>query len=182
MVYKAAEIYRLRGVYWNRYYHFRVYARNLEMESARVLNALVQAGMPEPEIQLDGSIYYHGDVIRASHAALDALGWVKGIAVDSEVCITWLDLMCPYFWSESGWMNYVRLYEALPDPVGDCYITYERELDGGKLVPMASKSKRGKVVKPVDKPVDNPVDKSGTSKEQVPASRYNSGVSVKVGG
>jgi len=175
---KAKEIYRLRGVYWERYYRFRGFAKACGVDAVRVLNALVRAGMPEPEVQIDGSIYEPLDVIRAKQKALELLGVRYFADSSSEISITWFDLMSPFFWTENAWMSYVRLYEALPDSVEDHYLVYDRERDGGRLVPMSLKVKRGDVLKPVDNPVDNYVDKSRTSKVQVGTSRYKSGAFI----
>jgi len=174
-IYKAQEIYKLRVVYWTRHYNYRGYASNCGLDPLKVLNALARAKLPDPEIEVDGSIYEPLDVLRARSDALEILGlrWTI-IASSSEISITWKDLMCPYFWTEDGWQAYVRLYQALPDPVEDHYLFYDAERDGGRLVPMSSKSKRGD--SPVGSPVGKPVDKSGTSQVQVPSHRYKSPV------
>jgi hypothetical protein len=163
----SKEIYRLRGVYWARYYRYREFAKCCGVDGVRVLNALVKAGLPEPEVQVDGSIYEPLDVISAKHKALEVLGlrYSFADARDAEISITWLDLMCPFFWTENGWMSYVRLYESLPDPVEDHYLLYDAERDGGRLVPMSSKPKKG---------VDKSVGKSSVSQVQSRLSMYKS--------
>lgn len=175
-VMKVKEIYRLRGVYWARHYRFRQFSISCGVDGICVINALVKAGMPDTEVQIDGSIYAPLDVIHAGHRALEVLGMRNSFADDSEISITWLDLMCPYFWTETGWMQYVRLYEALADPVEeDYYMIYDAERDGGRFVPMSSKPSRN-----VPRPVDKSVDKSGTSQVQVGGFRYKSRVLAQV--
>lgn len=53
-------------------------------------------------------------------------------------------------------MEFVRLFQSLPEPTEDYYYLYDVESDVARLVPMSSKSKKGSV----DKSVDN----SGTTR------------------
>lgn len=155
-IYTVQKIYSLRASHWERHYELRRMADSSGLDPLRVLNALVRSNMPEPIMEIDGSLYRPQDVIRAEHATKDFLGlpW------------TFQDSMCVWYWTDGNWQAFVRLFQALPDPTEAYYLTYDAERDGGMLVPMSSKPSR--------KPVDKPVDKSGTSQVQVHASRYNS--------
>lgn len=79
---------------------------------------------------------------------------------------TQTDLLCDLYWTQQGWLEFVRLWQALPEVEEAYYHVYDPlPNDRLLLVPVSSKPKQGSV--PVDKclkTVDNPVDKSGTSK------------------
>lgn len=161
-VFKIAEITRMRAGSWAWSYKLWSFAKNSGIDPLKVLNALVAVGMPEPEMQIDGSLYRPLDVIKAEAAALDKLGY-------GFVSVEMRSSMCVWYWTEANWMSFVRQYEALPDPIPeDYYLLYDAERDGGRLVPMSSKPKRGDVPSPVDKSLSN----SSTSQVQVPRFTY----------
>lgn len=147
-IYKSKEIYSRRATAWAWAYEMRGVARTLPINVDSVLRQIALF-VPEPEMEVDGYLYTPMDVKQGQSKAVDALGlrnmmWGK-------------DLMCRWYWTETHWMEFVKLYESLPDPVEDHYLYYDRERDGGLLVPLG---------------VDKPVDKSGTSREQLARFTY----------
>lgn len=157
LIYKVSDIYRLRGDSWEWNYGLRAWANTSGLVSARVLSALAEAKMPEPEMQIDGSLYRPMDVIVAQHRALDNLS----LPSDS---VELLCSMCAWYWSDSGWNSFVRQYEGLPDVTEDYYLVHDARRDGARLFPLSYSHK----------PVDNYGNKSSTSQVQAPVFRYKS--------
>ena len=56
-------------------------------------------------------------------------------------------MMCVWYWSESGWMEYVRQFQSLPDVMEDhCYV-YDAALDAARLVPVSMLAGRGRPIR-----------------------------------
>lgn len=167
-VFKVKDIHARRGCFWAMYYDLRGQAKNMSVDVDNVLR-VISLCVPEPVIEVDGSIYEPLDVTRAQGEAVRRLRFPD--SVQSR------DLMCRFFWTEAGWMEYVRIFQSLPEPVEDYYLLYDKERDGGRLVPMSSKPTRAPVRSAgergdVPKPVDNLVGKVGESQVQVASIRY----------
>ncbi len=137
-VFKVEEIYRRRGVAWARYYEYRNMARNMGNVGwngeniARVLESQEHYG--RPTLEIDGFLLDIPMAVRWEHE--------RGLL--SRFRLSDRDMLCPWWWTEAGWMAFVREYQNLPDPQESYYLRYEpMPLDRGRLVPMSSKPKQG---------------------------------------
>lgn len=164
IIYKVKDLSLARANYWALHYQARAYATASRLDPLKILNALAAVGMPDPEMEIDGSLYEPFDVLHAQRAAVEWLGY-------GQVSIEFQKNMCAWYWTEGNWTHFVEQFNALPNLTEDYYLQYDSERDGGRLVPMSLKPKRN-----VPAPVDKPVHKSGTSQVQVPVSRYKSEV------
>lgn len=128
------DIQRRRATSWEMHYRNRTTSRQIALQMndpIHVINA-IQKHVPQPEIELDGYLYRPLDVIRGEADAAAELGFPqvsKG-------------LMCVWYWSDSGWDEFVRLYQSLPDVTEDHYWVYDAERDGAVLTPMSAKKLR----------------------------------------
>lgn len=151
---RAKEIYARRGAAWEYHYRNRETARvlcSIGWKDGEQITQTLNHHLPIPELQIDGTLLNIPLVVRREHEdrLLDLL----------RLSIYQRDLLCVWYWTESGWLEFVRQYQALPDVYEDyCYEYDPLPNDRFLLVPVS---------KPVDKslkPVDNlleSVDKSG---------------------
>lgn len=138
LIVTKAEIHRRRGDAWARYYACRGLAVGMMRAGwngeniARTLERYPDYACPE--VGIDGWLLDTPMQARREHEA-DLL---KHFRLTDRV------MLCPYFWTEKGWMEYVRMYQALPDVFEDYYFKYEpMPIDRLRLVPMSSKPKQG---------------------------------------
>jgi hypothetical protein len=168
-------IYEKRGLAWAFHYKNRETVRALcaaGWDGTQVAVELSQL-FPQPQLQIDGSLLDIPLNIRREFADTTLSRF--------RLSIFQRDLLCLWYWTESGWQEFVRQYQSLPDVYENYYYKYDPEPnDRLLLVPISSKPKQGtakKVQVPyspvdssvdssVDNPVGNPVDKSGTSSHQ----------------
>ena len=157
------EIYRRRGLCWEQHYKNRAVARELcaaGWNSVEITMALLQ-DYPKPELQIDGSMLDVPLEVRQKHE-YETLRRFRLSHVHQ-------DLLCVWYWTESGWMEFVRQYQELPDVFEAYYFKYDPEPnDRMLLVPMSSKPKQGsaKKVHVGYVVVDKSVEKAGTSRLQ----------------
>ena len=154
VIVKKDEMYRKRASAWEFHYNNRNIARGMcsyGKDGARI--SLIVKDYCIRELRMDG--------------------WFLDVPFESRRVMEWqvlnqcglshmqTDLLCHYYWTEAGWMEFVRLWQAMPEVEEDYYHRYDPlPNDRLLLVPMSSKPKRGTAPSLVDKPVD----KSGTSK------------------
>jgi hypothetical protein len=128
------EIYKRRATAWEMHYRNRTTARQIAIQmndATRVIRA-IQKHVPAPEIEFDGYLYRPLDVIKGEAAAAEEIG-----ITPLQKC-----LMCTWYWSDSGWEGFVKVFQSLPDVEEDYYWTYDAERDGAMLVPMSKKKLR----------------------------------------
>jgi hypothetical protein len=153
------EIYKLRGEAWAFHYANREAVRAIgnHYEAERIFGQLASC-YPAPEMGIDGNLLdYPIDLRREySHGSIlpDLLS----------------RLLCVWYWSESSWMDFVYLYQSLPEIYEDYYWRYQPEpFDRQVLFPVSTNGPRGRSYRvlitpspkvhlsyrPVGKPVDN---------------------------
>lgn len=162
LIVKKDDIYRKRGEAWSSHYQNRNIVKEMcayGLDGARI--SMVLQRFCVRELDIDGSFL---------SIPLD-LRQGKEDSVLSECGLTPFqrDFLCDWYWTENGWLEFVRLYQALPEVEEDFYYLYESEpVDRFRLVPMSSKPKRGDVPNVVDKLVE----KVGGTQVQVVPIRY----------
>lgn len=131
------DILRLRAMYWERHYGYRSQVRAFVAagRNGETVTNILRQSMALPSVNFDGSL---ADLNRDDRRSR--------LALVEQLEIFNLDLLCVFWWSEAGWMEYVRQYQALVDPVEDWYWTYHAPTDQMLLVPMSSKAVRGQVI------------------------------------
>lgn len=131
------EIYKRRGCAWEHYYKLRALAREMVTvgwNGEGIAHALAARNCyGTPEIQIDG--------------------WLLDIPLETRLKnerellslfrIADRELLCPWLWTEAGWMKFVRAFQSLPDVIEDYYYRYEpMPADRLVLVAMSSKPKQ----------------------------------------
>ena len=124
IIYTPQKIYENRALYWTVHYSNRGLVKAMNIDTEKVIRAIIR-NVPAHEIRIDAALYRPLDVIRGQAKAIQDLKW----SINPE-------LMCLWYWTEEYWLGFVRLYEALPDPIDAHYLYYERERDGGVLIPV----------------------------------------------
>jgi hypothetical protein len=152
IVIRKEKINEYRAVNWERHYKNRELAKQLisigSVNPLRILTILVRE-LPKPELDFDASVISFPLVDRV-HASSIAHAY----GVSDEMANVW-------YWSDSGWLTFVRAFQSLADPLEDYYLLYSVKTDVFVHMPMSSKPKQGSQ-KPVDKwckCVDKCVDK-----------------------
>lgn len=157
------EIYRRRGYSWAQHYQNRATVRALcssGWDGVQVTRALSQ-DYPTPELQIDGSLLDVPLNVRREHT--------DRLCQRFRIPIIQRDLLCVWYWTESGWQDFVRQYQSMPDIYEDYYFKYDPEPnDRFLLVSMSSKPKQGsaKKVQPSCVAVDKPVDNRGANGDE----------------
>lgn len=163
LVLPLKKIYENRGTEWQFHYENRLFVSSLCVSGwngVEVALALHHS-YPKPELMIDGSLLDVPLSVRREHEA----NFLSRFRLPRR------NLLCSWYWTESGWSEFYSMYQALPDVYEDYYYKYEPEPnDRFRLVPMSCKPKQGEKVQSsqiyVDNPVDNPMDKSGTGRRQ----------------
>ncbi len=152
------EIYLRRANNWSWHYDNRAVMREIvsSIGESRVC-ATVAHYVPEPIMLIDGDILGTIERLRGECEALRSLrlGWKLQ------------RLMCAWYTTEAGWLEFVRQFQSLEEVYEDYYLFYDAELDAVHLLPLSSKPKQGCGI-----PVDIRVEKPGTSQVQVGRFRY----------
>lgn len=133
IVVKKKDIMLRRAVNWEKYYALRQQAASIVAygrDGARVC-AMIDHRMSRPALNIDGGL---ADLATQDRVARRVL--LHELELIEE------DLVCWYLWTESAWMEYVKEFQALPDPVEDYYWTYNEETDQALLVPMSHRSRQ----------------------------------------
>ena len=137
IVVKRDEIYKRRSHAWERYYKLRELARQMTSagwDGGAIAAALKRYDEYTPELEIDG---------RLLDTPLEARRKYEHELL-SRFRLSDRELLCPWLWTEQGWMEFVRQFNALPEPAEDYYLRYEpMPLDRLRLVPMSSKPKQG---------------------------------------
>jgi len=138
IVLTAKQIYERRGLAWQRHYDNRAIAAQLcktGWDGVQITRTL-SIDYPEPTLEIDGWLLDVPLYLRQEHAdrliSLFKLSYLHR------------DLLCSWYWTEPGWLGFVRQYQALPDVYEAYYYAYDPEPnDRLLLVPMSSKPKQG---------------------------------------
>lgn len=127
------EVQRRRATSWEMHYRNRQTVRQMVMQvnAATYINT-IKRHVPSPEIEVDGYLYRPLDVINGEALAAYELGISQ-----MHKC-----LMCLWYWTDTGWDQFVQAYQSLPEIVEDHYWVYDEERDGAVLVPMSSRKLR----------------------------------------
>jgi hypothetical protein len=158
MIVKREDIYKMRAESWSTHYQHRKLVK--EMSNHRdVTDRIVRElnNLPSPQMGIDGGLLDYPIEIRREYLH----GKILPEALSKLVCI--------WYWSEDDWMDFVRLFQSLPDVYEDYYWRYQPELDRVVLFPVSTNAPRGRSYgvlisgspkvhlssKPVDKYVDN---------------------------
>ena len=137
-VVKRDEIYKRRAAAWERYYSLRAQARQMG-----------EVGWNGEAIARTLDCYKHYNT-----PELGVDGWLLDIPLETRqaeqgrlLSVFRLhdhELLCAWWWTAVGWMEFVRKFNGLPDVTEDYYYRYQpMPLDRCILVPMSSKPKRG---------------------------------------
>lgn len=142
LIVRKDEIYLRRASAWESHYSNRGAARAMLENgfNARVLIDALKHDLPAPLLDVDGR-----------QLCLTLAQRVKRAELARRFRLAGDDLLCVWYWSADGWMDFVRAFQALPDVQEDFYYTYELSTDRSWLVPVST-ARRGRraVVKPVD--------------------------------
>lgn len=134
-IFRISEIKRRRSFSWDEHYKLREIARsNSAFDAFRVVDIIARY-LPPPDMDSDGSLVQGLLTVRGRWRATEILRLTPTIEN--------LHLMCVWYWSESSWMDFVKLFNALPDVTEDHYLYYDKIRDAGLLFPLS--------YKPVDK-------------------------------
>jgi len=134
-VVRKADVYRLRGVNWELHYKNRGMCRSM-----------VEIGWNSVDVTCSITSVYPVPVVQMDGDAPDVPLILRQQFEDQLLCDCRLRdrrLLNVWYWSESGWMDYVKQFQSLPDAYEDYYWKYESEGDRLLLVPMSSKQKPG---------------------------------------
>jgi len=127
------DVQRRRATSWEMHYRNRQAVRQLaaQVNVTTYINA-IKRNVPNPEIEIDGYLYRPLDVIRGESNAAQELG----------ISQMHKGLMCLWYWTDTGWDEFVRAYQSLPEITEDYYWVYDEQRDGAVLTPMSSKPLR----------------------------------------
>lgn len=156
IVKKKSEIYKLRAMHWERNYAYRqdVKAMIASGRNGELISHLLYQSMEPPIVDMDGGVGCLNLSLEDRRTRIDLMYQLE---------IWNNDLLCWFWWSESAWTEYVRQFNALPEPVEDYYLYYIPATDQAFLKPVSWKEPGTTQVQPRYK--------SGTSREVVPAGR-----------
>ncbi len=155
VIVKMVDMESRRARAWAAHYDRRARARAM-LESgfqARGLVAALSVALPAPALDADGASLQVDIDQRAQLRRVGAM-WGNVPA----------DLLNWWYWSESGWMAFVRAIQALPEVTEDYYWTGDKRRDVFFLAPVST-ARRGR--RAVHKPVDSKCA-SAAVKVQVP--------------
>lgn len=85
--------------------------------------------IPPPVMRLDGSLIEGIATIRGRSKAAYYL------SIDQSQ----KELMCLWYWTQEGWSDFERQFQALPDVTEDHYLVYDEEADAVLLAPVSQK-------------------------------------------
>jgi len=129
-IFTPKEIQRRRASCWAWHYKNRQVVRQLSpsVDSARIATIIYRV-VPMPVIRIDGSLTEGADTLKGVERAL------------IELCFSWLqrDLICTWYWSQSGWNDFVEQFQSLPEPTENYYLVYNPEADATLLVPISQR-------------------------------------------
>ena len=126
VVMPVKEIYTRRATNWEWHYKNRSVAKLFAGEDAIRINYALNARLPVPELLVDGSLY-------------DSLTHLRVMAAMAfEFRIQMRTLMCVWYWSESGWMDFVRAFQNLPEVFEPYYMFYEEAEDALRWCPVST--------------------------------------------
>jgi len=127
------EMQERRANAWERAYRLRKTAQSIIVhgESVRIHSAIARH-LPPPEMQDDGYLYRPLEVIRGEAEAANEVG----------IHVMHKELLCAWYWSDTGWDTFVQAYQNLPEVLEPYYWTYDAERDGAILLPVSAKPAR----------------------------------------
>lgn len=128
---KVQDIFKRRGEHWEQHYRNRGVAKMYAREDADHIAYILARDVPAPEMLIDGALLDSMAIMRAMYQARERLGFQNSDR----------SMMCVWYWSEPAWMEFVRLFQALPDPIEDYYLFYDEQADGMRLLPVSEKGK-----------------------------------------
>jgi hypothetical protein len=143
VVVRKDEIYMRRASAWEAHYSLRGAAVGMISVgfNVGVLIPALKRELPAPCLDVDGYSFCLKLDDRVKRAGL-----MRRFSLANE------DQICLWYWSHDGWMEFVRAFQGLPEPMEDYYYTYELATDRNWLVPVST-ARRGR--RAVGKPVDN---------------------------
>lgn len=127
------QIYKRRSSSWDYHYSLRQQAALMTANGrgAMKISDMLARSLARPQLRIDGGLV---DLSAADRLARRSL--VGQLEIFDE------DLLCWFWWTEAAWMEYVREFQCLPDPVEDWYLTYNEATDQALLVPMSFREVR----------------------------------------
>lgn len=127
------DLIKRRATAWEIHYQNRKAVQQLmaQVEVTLYVNA-IHRNVPPPQIETDGYLYRPLPVICGEATAAQQLGIPQ---INKH-------LLCLWYWTQTGWDDFVRLYQGLPEITEDHYLMYDSENDIGILVPLSSKPVR----------------------------------------
>jgi hypothetical protein len=112
------EMYRRRADAWEYHYRRREIAKTFNPEDRAHILLIVTQRVPAPVMLADGSVMDGIETLKAQAFVVKYLS----LTMDRS-------FMCPWYWSEENWMDFVRQYQALPDIYEPYYMAYNAEHD-----------------------------------------------------
>lgn len=154
------DINRRRGSNWEWHYKNRQRAKLYSSDDAQRVSRIISGRVPAPVLLIDASLLDGIEHVRTMSNALEC------VSSSLPRC-----MMCIWYWSEEGWMEFVREFQALPDVTESYYMFYDEALDAMQLYPLSTIGKnRG------HKSQVHLRYKSGTSVALVPGARVRARV------
>ena len=131
IVVKKKDIQRRRAQNWEMHYKYRNMAKEMTARGIDVYLLMSKISrLPCPELDFDGAALYFPKVSR-----------FEQMDIRSDYLFCECALVCSWYWSDEGWMEFVRKFQALDDPCEDYYFFYDAETDVVRLVPISGTSR-----------------------------------------
>ena len=150
------QIYKNRAAQWEFHYKQRETVKQISssLDTHRVIT-VIQNHIPAPELLIDATLLHGMPHRKGRLETIDTLHW--------KLTFANMDLLCIWYWTADYWQDFIRAFQALPDPIfEDYFYAYDAELDALRFLPVSYRT------------VDKSVDKFGGSKRVPPKGTGNS--------
>jgi hypothetical protein len=145
---KIKDIHKKRAMQWAYHYDKREIVKQISpsLDVHRIIT-IIQNYIPAPELLVDGSLLNGRPHLAGIRQAETVLSWTYPQS----------ELLCIWYWAADYWQNFVKAFQALPDPIyEDYWYAYDANIDALRFLPISQKAVDNSSI-----PVDNPVDKWG---------------------
>lgn len=120
------EVLTRRALEWEHHYNNRRKVKEcfVVYDAFRVINTITRE-IPPPIMRADGSLLECLATVRGRSKAAYLLN------IDQEQ----KDIMCLWYWSDDGWVDYNAQFQNLPEVTEDYALRYDHEIDAAWIVP-----------------------------------------------
>jgi hypothetical protein len=135
LILSPKEMQVRRASAWEFHYKRRGWAMLFAPQDAARIAGMISANVPAPEMRLDGYVVDGIETLRGQCRVLERLN-VEGIDRMS---------LCAWYWSESEWLQFIHLYQSLPEVYEPHYWYYDAALDAARVLPLSCGGSAGEV-------------------------------------